>query len=137
MHPYVKNIIAVLIGWLVGAGVNMGLVMLGPELIPPPEGMDMTTMEGIKEAMPLLKPKHFIFPFLAHGLGTLVGAFFASRLAATFNFGAAMLIGIFFLLGGLSMSMNLPQPTWFTAADLCLAYIPMAWIGYRLSGKAQ
>ena len=46
--------------------------MMSSSLIPPPEGADVTTLEGLKTSMHLFQPKHFLMPFLAHALGTLL-----------------------------------------------------------------
>lgn len=48
--------------------------MISGSIIPPPEGADNTTMEGLKASMHLFQPKHFLMPFLAHALGTFGGA---------------------------------------------------------------
>ena len=133
MNAIAKNILAIIIGIVVGAAVNMGLIMLSGSIIPAPEGADVTTTEGLKASMHLFEAKHFLMPFLAHALGTLVGAFVAAKMAVNNQFIFAMCIGFFFLLGGIVSSIQLPAPSWFIAVDLILAYIPMAWIGYRLS----
>lgn len=134
MTPILKNVLAVLAGFIVGATVNMGLIMLGPSLIPPPEGVDMTTPEGLQAGVHLLEAKHYVMPFLAHALGTLVGAFFAARIAASKKSVFAMLIGIIFLLGGIAAARMIPAPTWFIVMDLLIAYLPMAWLGWKLAG---
>ncbi|MFV0570952.1 MAG: hypothetical protein ACK5M1_00780 [Xanthomarina gelatinilytica] len=135
MNSTVKNILAVIAGLVIGSIVNMGLITLSGSIIPPPEGVDNTTMEGLKESMHLFLPKHFIFPFLAHALGTLVGAFIASKIATTRKMTFAMAIGVFFLIGGITSVMMLPSPTWFSILDIVVAYIPMAWIGGKLAIK--
>lgn len=136
MNPILKNILAVVVGVIVGSAVNMGLITLGPLLIPPPEGTDTTTMEGLLAAMPLMQPEHFIFPFLAHALGTLIGAYLAFRIAATRQTQLAMTIGFFFLIGGIMNIQMLPgSPLWFNVLDLVLAYLPMAWLGVKLAKK--
>ena len=81
----ILNAIAIFGGLIIGSAVNMGLISLGGELIPPPPGLDVSNMEALAEAMHQFEPKHFIFPFLAHALGTLVGATFAAKIAATHN----------------------------------------------------
>ena len=134
MNPIVKNILAVISGAILGGVVNMGIIKVSGSIIPPPDGVDVTTMEGLKSAMPLMEPRHFIFPFLAHALGTLVGAFLAALIAATHKMKFALLIGIFFLIGGTINIFLLPSPTWFTILDLAGAYIPMAWIGGKIAG---
>lgn len=135
MNNMTRNIIAVLVGILVGGAVNMGLVNIGPSIIPLPTGADVTTIEGLKQSMQLFEPKNFVFPFLAHALGTLVGALVAAKLAASYPMRLALVIGGFFLLGGIMMVKMAGGPTWFIAADLILAYIPMAYLGGLLARK--
>ena len=132
MNPIIKNILAVLAGFLVGSAVNMGIIMILGYVIPPPEGVDVTNMESIKASMHLFEPKHFISPFLAHALGTLVGAMVTAWIAATHKMKFALGIGVFFLIGGITNVFMLPSPTWFAILDLTGAYLPMAWIGGKL-----
>jgi hypothetical protein len=68
MHPIVRNILAVVVGFVVGSAVNMGLIEVGPSVIPLPEGADFSTAERFAESMKLLKPVNFITPFLAHAM---------------------------------------------------------------------
>lgn len=137
MNPIIKNILAVVAGVIIGSFVNMLFVNLGPMLIPPPEGADITTMEGLKETMHLFKPQNFLFPFLAHALGTLVGAFVAAKFAANNKMKFALGIGALFLIGGIYIAFQLPSPTWFTVLDLVVAYLPMGWLGGRLAGGGR
>jgi hypothetical protein len=104
-------------------------------VIPPPEGADVTTMEGLKASIHLFEPKHFIMPFLAHAIGTLVGAFLAVKLGASSHMRLAIIVGFFFLVGGAINVFLLPAPMWFNVLDLVGAYIPMAWLGHKLAAK--
>jgi len=133
MKTILINILAVIIGLFIGSSVNMGLIMISGNIIPPPNGADVTTMEGLKSSMHLFEAKHFIMPFLAHALGTLVGALIAALIASSNKIQLALAIGLFFLIGGSLNVYLLPSPIWFTIVDLSLAYIPMAWIGWKLS----
>lgn len=135
MNSTLKNILAVVAGLVVGSMVNMGIVMISGSIIPPPEGGDITTMEGLKSTIHLFEPKHFLFPFLAHALGTLVGAFVAAKLAASRKMVMALIVGLFFLIGGAINISMLGGPIWFSALDLIVAYIPMAYLGWVLAGK--
>lgn len=128
-----RNVLALIGGFIIGAIVNMGLIVIGPQVIPSPEGIDQTTEEGLRAGMALLEPKHFIFPFLAHALGTLVGAFFCARIAATRKRELALVIGFIFLSGGASMIYMMGGPLWFQILDLGFAYIPMAILGWILA----
>lgn len=132
MKPAIRNVLAVVAGLVVGSAVNMGLIAASGSVIPPPPGADLTTAEGLKESMHLLEPRHYVFPFLAHALGTLIGAAVAAGVAATRKVTMAMVVGVFFLAGGIAAVWMLPSPMWFNALDLIVAYLPMAWIGGTL-----
>jgi len=135
MNPILKNILAVIAGLLIGSVVNMGIIMMSGSIIPPPEGADLTTVEGLKASMHLMEPKHFLFPFLAHALGTLAGAALTIVLAATHKRRLGMVIAIAFLVGGITNVIMLPSPMWFNILDLAGAYIPMAWLANMLVGE--
>ena len=135
MNPILKNILAVLTGIIIGSAVNMGIIMISSSIIPPPGGADVTTMEGLKASMHLFQPKHFIMPFLAHALGTFAGAILTALIAANHKMIFAMIIGVFFLAGGIMNILMLPSPTWFTVLDLVGAYIPMGYLAAILVVK--
>lgn len=136
MKTLFRNILAVVLGVFIGGGVNMGLILLGGALIPPPQGVDPNDMESLKTSMHLFEAKHFLFPFLAHALGTLAGALSAAWIAVTYRRTCALLIGLVFLAGGIAAAVMLPAPAWFIATDLVLAYLPMAWLGFWLVTRA-
>lgn len=135
MPNIVRNLLALLLGIAVGGAVNMGLVMLGPWLIPPPAGVDVTNAESFKAAMHLFEPRHYVVPFAAHALGTLAGAAAGYLLSASRHAAMAYSIGAVFLLGGIVASFLIPAPAWFVALDLLLAYLPMAWLGSMLGRR--
>lgn len=132
-----RNILAVILGVFIGGTVNMALINVSGSIIPPPEGSDLTTMEGLTAAMHLFEPKHFIMPFVAHAFGTLVGAVITGLIAVTHKMKFALVIGFVFLIGGIMMSIQLPAPMWYNSVDLILAYIPMAWIGGKISNPRK
>ena len=105
-----------------------------PFVSPLPEGVDNSTMERLQESMHLFTPVNFLFPFLAHALGTLAGAFIAAKIAASHKMKFAIGIGVAFLLGGITMVVLVGGPLWFIACDLLLAYIPMGFLGGILAG---
>ena len=53
MHPILRNSLAVLAGLVVGNVINMGIVMISGSVIPPPEGADVTTAEGLQASIHL------------------------------------------------------------------------------------
>ena len=137
MNPILRNVLAVIAGIVVGSLVNMGIIMLGPAVIPLPDGVDPSDMESLKANMHLFKVHHFIMPFLAHALGTLVGAWLAAMLGASHKMKLALGIGGWFLLGGIVNSFMLPAPVGFILVDLIGAYIPMGWLGGKLGNRVK
>lgn len=134
MNPIIRNILAVVLGWFGGSLINMGLVKIGQSFFPI-KGIDTNDMSALAEIMPTLEFEYFIFPFLAHALGTLVGAAIAGMIATKHKMKFALGIGGLFLLGGIIVNYMLPGPTWFAATDILIAYIPMAWLGGKIAEK--
>jgi len=137
MPPILRNLLAVIAGLVVGGFVNMAIITVGSMVIPPPTGIDMTDMDKFAENLKLLGPAHFIAPWLAHALGTLVGAFTAAKVAAGHKMKLALGIGILFLLGGIMMVSMVGGPVWFAALDLIGAYLPMGFLGGMLGGAKR
>jgi hypothetical protein len=131
MHPFIKSGLAVLAGIFVGGIVNFGIIILSNSIIPPPNGVDVSNIESIKTNIHLYKPIHFLFPFLAHALGTFSGAVLAIKISKQTKI--AYMVALVFLYGGISMITQVPSPMWFTVLDLGLAYIPMAWLATKIS----
>jgi hypothetical protein len=137
MSPIMRNILAVIAGVVIGSIVNMLIINFSGSIIAPPEGVDTTTAEGLKEGIHLFEPKHFLMPFLAHALGTLIGAYLAALIAATHKMNFAFAIGLVFLFGGIGAVLMIPAPLCYNITDLVLAYIPMAWLGGRWALKSN
>jgi hypothetical protein len=137
MLKFLRFFATVLVGAIVGSAVNMGLIMVSGKIIPPPPGADVTTMEGLKASLHLFEAKHFIFPFLAHALGTVTGSFVARLLAPGNSMVPGYVVGGLFLLGGITNVIMLPAPVWFNVTDLLFAYLPAAWLGQMSAGRLQ
>ena len=131
----VRNILAVIVGIIACLLVNGGIISLSSSLIPPPEGVNVDDLESLKASMHLFEPKHFIMPFVAHAVGSVVGALVAVLIAASRKMTFALVIGIVHLLGGIAAAIMIPSPMWFIVLDLVVAYVPMAGIGGKLGSK--
>jgi hypothetical protein len=137
MPNALRNTLAVIAGFVIGSIVNMTIVTVGPTLIPPPAGVDVTNAESLAKAIHLFEPRHFVMPFLAHAVGTFAGAIAAYLIAASYKVRIASAIGVVFLCGGIAASFMIPAPKWFLALDVLVAYLPMAWLGIKLGGRLQ
>lgn len=131
MNRLFRLVLAAIAGLVLGSVVNMALVMVGGVVLPPPSMGAVQGMEGLKAALPLYEPHHFIFPFLAHAVGTLVGAAAACWLSPGGHRGPAWAVGVVFLIGGAVNVALLPSPIGFAVLDLGAAYLPMAWLAIR------
>ena len=131
----VKLVLAVLLGAIIGGIVNMALIMLSSSIVPLPEGINPADMNSLAENIHLFKPINFLMPFLAHALGTLVGAIIAGLIAPQYKLYFSLAIGFLFLWGGIDMSMQLDAPLWFDILDIGLAYLPMGYLGYLIAIK--
>jgi len=134
-NPVINSILMILASIVIGSIINMSFVLLGPQIIPPPNGADVTTMQGLKESMHLFQPKHFLFPFMAHAIGTFAGAFIAAKISKINKMRNAIIVGLLFLIGGASDIFLLPTPLWFAICDLIGAYLPMAYIAGKFAIK--
>ena len=121
-----KNILSIILGIIVGMVCNIGLIILGGFIFIVPPSMNPIDATH----WPLF---YFIFPFLAHSIGTLVGAFVASKFSKNNSIIIPMFVGLYFLSGGMYMVSIFPAPLWFILCDLTLCYIPMALVGWNLS----
>ena len=137
MPRLLRNVLAVLVGIVVGSAANMALILLSPSLIAPPAGVDVATAEGLSQGMHLFEPRHFVMPFLAHALGTFAGALVAYLSAASHKRAFAYAIGVVFLCGGIAASFMVPAPKGFIALDLLAAYLPMAWLATQVGARMQ
>ena len=135
MNSTIKNMLAVVAGAVIGGSVNMAIIIGGLHIIPPPPGTNVTTEAGLTAAMPFMQPINFLMPFLAHALGTFVGALITALIAANHKMRFALGIGVFFLVGGIMEIVTHPGPMWFNVSDLVLAYIPMAYVAGVLASR--
>lgn len=112
--------------------INGILIAVSGSLIAAPSGVDVNDLISIAQNIHRYEIKHFIFPFLAHGLASLIGAFIAAAIAASHKMTFAMVIGTIHLIGEVVAAKFKPAPSWFITLDLVAAYLPAAWIGGKL-----
>ena len=136
-----KNVLFVVVGFVLGSVVNMALLAGGSALIPAPQGVDVNDTESIANAIHLFEAKHFVFPFLAHALGTLFGALAAGYLGRKNRAVLVWCVAALFFAGGVATTFMIPAPVTFVVVDLTLAYAPMAllalWVLNNLLRKSR
>jgi hypothetical protein len=131
-----RNILAVILGFMIGNVMNMLVIMAGHAILPPPAGFDGTSMDGVASTIHLLTPIDFVVPFLAHAVGPFVGVLCAMLIAASSRKTIAIILGALFLAAGIAANIMIPAPMWYRIVDLVFAYVPMAFLGWKASGKS-
>ena len=135
----IRIALSVIVGSFVGSLVNMLILGAGPSVIPLPPGSDSSSVEKLQESISNYEAKHFIFPLLAHALGTLTGSAVAARFAGPGLLSAAVISGVLFLAGGIAMDYLVKGPAWYRITDLTLCYLPMTLVacGLEYNGRRR
>jgi hypothetical protein len=128
MNPLIRNVLAVLAGTIACLFLNGLLLQVMMKVIVPPEGFNPEA----PLTYGLLTAKHYLTPFIAHALPSLIGGAIAALLAASRRMTCALVVGGLHLLGGIGAAFLIPAPAWFIALDLIVSYLPMAWVGGKL-----
>ena len=121
-----RYLLSLFAGIVLGSMVNMGIILLGLQINPMPDGIDVMNVEAYNKMAHLLKFHHYMTPFFAHAIGTLIGAFIAAKISQDRKLIVALLIGVLFMIGGIMEVQSRVTPTWFAILDIGIAYIPMA-----------
>lgn len=129
-----KTILAIVTGIIAGSVVNAAIIFLGNAIFGSPEGMILWDEESVKAHADQLTTANYVCTFLAHQLGTLVGAFVAATIAPFRKLIFALIVGIWFLGSGIYAASVITAPIWFKIADIVL-YLPIAFIGGNLKAK--
>jgi len=131
MNPTLRNVLAVLVGATACIVLNGLLLEALMAINPPPDGFDPNKLDTFG----LLRARHLMNAFAAHALPTVIGGLLAASIAARRHRAMAFIVGALHLVGGIAAAAMIPAPFWFIALDLVVAYLPMAWLGWKLSRK--
>ena len=132
----VRQIIAVVCGFLVGSALNMGLIQLNMHvLFPMPAGVDMNDPEQFNAFIATLPTAAFLVVMLAHLGQSFVGGWVAARLGASHPMLLAMIIGVLSLAGGIVAMTMITGPDWLVI-ELPL-YLAVAWLAGHLEQRRR
>ena len=132
MNTAVRNILAFLAGFVTLGVAKYIAAKLGAAVIPPPAGVDLSTLDGFKAAIPLYESRQWIPALFEHAVGSMAGGAVAALFAASRPMMLALGIGALHMVGGIAAAVMLPFPMWVVVIDLVAMYLPMAWIGGTL-----
>jgi hypothetical protein len=136
MNPAVRNTMAFLAGFVALAGAKYAATALGNAVIPPPAGVDLSSIEGFTAAIPLFEARQWLPAFFEHAVGSMAGGAATAFLAVSHRMKLALGIGALHMAGGIAAALMLPFPSWVVGIDLVAMYLPMAWLGGKIVGRS-
>ena len=107
-----RDIFAVLVGWIVGMVANMAVAFLNVALYPMPDGVTFNDKEGFNAYIETLPLTAFLIVLVAHLSQAFCGALAAAKISRKRQMVVAMLIGVLSLIGGYINMQSIPLPTW-------------------------
>ncbi|MDF1700400.1 MAG: hypothetical protein P1V36_04505 [Planctomycetota bacterium] len=132
-----KWILGVIVGYIVGSAVMMGVHIATQPMYPPPEGVDVwdpDQRDKVEEWMETLPNGAFALALLAHMLGTAAGAATTMAIVGRERIKPAIVIGVLFTVAGIINIFSVPHPGWFPFADIP-CYLIAAWLVGKLMLK--
>ena len=131
MHSLLRSVFAIIVAVLAAAIIAFSINVIGHYIIPPPEAIDTNDFESIKNNFHLFQWQHFIFPLLAHAVGTFVASYLISSLVAKHKMWFALALGIIFTLASLSLSWRIGHFNWIGIVEIA-QYIPISILGFKV-----
>lgn len=136
MKRVLMGVLGVVIGIVVGSTVMIALHLASHVIYPLPEDVDFMSMEPenrekLAEFIGTLPAGAFVLTVLAHGLGCMAGAFVATLVSGRRSMVPALVIGVFYTIGGVMSLQDIPHPAWFPYADLPI-YLILAFVAGKL-----
>jgi hypothetical protein len=130
----VRSILAVLAGIVVGIALILLGHFLSSFIYPMPPGLDWKDHEAVAAWVATLPDSAFVLVLLSHALGPLGGGFVAAWIGRRARLVHALIVGAFFLVGGIMDLQDLPHPHWYAVAEY-LIYLPAACAGALLAPR--
>jgi hypothetical protein len=133
----IRSILAVVVGCVVGGALMMLGHLLSMLAFPWPKDVDMFDQEAVARHLATLPDSAWVLALLSHAMGPLGGGFVAAWIANRAKVIHALIVGAFFLAGGVMDLFNIPQhPFWFGIADP-LMYMPVAYLAGMLGARVR
>lgn len=127
-----KQILAVIVGVIIGGLIIYGIESINMVRYPWPENLSMEDKEAFAEYVSSLPVDAFITVIIAHLIGSFVAGFVCSKITPSRKLLLGTICGMFFLVGGIMNLVMIPHPLWFMVIDLMI-FVPFAWLGAKLA----
>ena len=132
MFPFVRSVLAVVVGLIAGFWLIVAGERLGNRVYPPPPWLDVNKPESIAEAMKVIPSGALALVLLSWAVGTFIGAGIAARIAPAWKVGHGMIIGVLFLMASIGNMSMFPHPLWVWIVGVA-EFLPVAYLGAKLN----
>lgn len=127
-----RTLLGVLAGLATMFVVIMLVELLGAQVFPPPDGVDMRDPQVLASAMAQMPLGALAMVVLAWVLGAFAGGWVAARVSVAHPRAAAAIVALAVVAGVVLMVLSFPHPLWMTVLGLVLP-VPAALAGARLA----
>jgi hypothetical protein len=127
-----RTLAAVLAGLMTALVVITLVEAVGHTFMPPPEGHDPMTPEGMSAIVAQMSPAALLFVLLAYLCGGVAGGVVAVKVSGGDRVIEALGVGTILTVGALLNVMTIPHPIWMSGASVAIQ-LPAAWLGARLA----
>ena len=131
MKTLLRNILGIVVGVLVGTVVIALVQILGHQVYPVTEGVDINDREAMVALVKNLPVGSLLFVIAAYFAGSFVGGAVAAFIGRGARVRHALVVGALLLVAGVMNLMAIPHPVWFNILTV-LVFLPAAWLGGRL-----
>lgn len=127
-----RTVLGVLAGLATMFVVIMLVELLGAQVFPPPDGVDMRDPQVLASAMAQMPLGALAMVVVAWVLGAFAGGWVAARVSVAHPRAAAAIVALAVVAGVVLMVLSFPHPLWMTVLGLVLP-VPAALAGARLA----
>lgn len=134
------NIVLVVVALAAGMCVMMPIEHVNNTIYPLPDGVTLENREAFAKHVASLPVTAYFLVWLSHFSGPLVASFLAARFSAYRSLIPAYVVGFFYLLAGIAVSVMLGASLLFVVVDLPLYPLATAlgvWLGKQKPDSAS
>ncbi len=132
----IRKYLSIFVGIVSGVIVLFLIELIGHLIFRPPNNIDYTDIEALKQHTKNAPVFIFIMLIIAYSIGSFIGGFIAGLLSKEKKTDNAVTVGGILLGFGTYSLFSLPHPTWVIICSL-LVFIPFSWIGGKTAERKK
>lgn len=128
----VRNVLAVILGFIVGWVVFTAIQTLSHLVFPPAVPLDTNDLESIRRYMESLTPAMYAIVLAGYAIGSFAAGLLIGKIAESKGNLIPIIVGGFFTIGWILNLIMLPHPIWVAVLGFFM-YIPFTILGKNLT----